>query len=193
MKAWKEWLSTIVTFVLVFLLVIGLQKFVIQPVRVDGTSMDYTLEDGERLLMYKLAQVDRFDVVVLESPAEPGRLVIKRVIGLAGDSIEVINGQLLINGQAMNEPYLAQKEAEYPGYFTAPFSLADMTGVTHIPEGYLFVMGDNRRHSVDSRTYGLVPIENVRGQTSIIYWPFNKMGLLDRYDLNAEGTEILKR
>ncbi|HFI0683240.1 TPA: signal peptidase I [Streptococcus suis] len=191
MRIIKEILSLAFTFVLVYVIVLGIQRFVLQPFKVDGQSMDYTLADGERLFMYKLGNVDRFDVVVIESPIEENELYVKRVIGLPGDSLAVENDQLILNGKAMEEPYLTKKQAETSGDFTDAFDLATLTGEATIPEGFVFVIGDNRQHSVDGRTFGLIPMEAVVGEANFIYWPFNKMGLLPSYQLNEDATAII--
>lgn len=188
----KEIISTLVTFAIVFLTVMGLHRWVIQPFVVEGRSMDYTLQDGERLFMYKLAKVDRFDVIVMNSPNRD-KLYIKRVIGMPGDSIEVKNDQLLINGQAMDEPYLADKQAEFTGNFTSDFKLSDITGQATIPEGHVFVMGDNRQNSHDGRSFGLTPLEDIVGQANLIFWPMDKIGLLNQYELSADGSQIVEK
>ena len=193
MKIIKEILSWTFTFVLVYVIVLGIQRFVLQPFEVDGQSMDYTLADGERLFMYKLGNVDRFDVVVIESPIEENELYVKRVIGLPGDSLAVKNDQLILNGKAMEEPYLTQKQAESSGDFTDAFDLATITGEATIPQGFVFVLGDNRQHSVDGRTFGLIPMEAVVGEANFIYWPINKMGLLPSYQLNEDATAIISQ
>ncbi|HFI0463626.1 TPA: signal peptidase I [Streptococcus suis] len=191
MKILKEIVSMAFTFAIVFIVALGIQRFILQPFVVDGHSMDYTLADGERLFMYKLGNIDRFDVVIIEAPNEADKMYVKRVIGLPGDTVAVENDQLILNGQAMEEPYLAQKQAETSGDFTGAFDLSTITGQTTIPDGYIFVMGDNRQNSLDGRSFGLIPMESVIGEANLIYWPFNKMGLLQSYELNDAGTAIV--
>lgn len=192
-KFLTELMSWVMTFAVAFAIVWGVQKFIVQPFIVEGHSMDYTLAEGERLFMFKLANIERFDVVVLEAPNQSEKLYIKRVIGVAGDSIEVKNDQLILNGQAMDEPYLAQKQAEYTGNFTNNFTLQEVAGEMTVPEGYVFVMGDNRQNSLDGRDFGFVPVDSIIGEANLIHWPLNKMGLLEQYELNADGTSIVKR
>lgn len=188
----REIVSTLVTFVIVFLAVMGIHRWVVQPFVVDGRSMDYTLQDGERLFMNKLAQVDRFDVIVMNSPNHD-KLYIKRVIGMPGDTIEVKDNQLIINGQTMDEPYLAEKQAETIGNFTDDFKLSDITGQASIPEGYVFVMGDNRQNSHDGRNFGITPLEDIIGQANLIFWPLDKIGFLKQYELSEDGSQILTK
>lgn len=188
----RELISTALTFGLVFLIALGLQKWVVQSIRVDGHSMDYTLEDNERLFLWRLANIERFDVVVLEAPTED-KLFVKRVIGVPGDTIEYRNDQLILNGQAMEEPYLEQMKSEYSDVFTRDFTLESVTGESVVPEGYVFVLGDNRRNSVDSRTIGFVSLESVLGEADTVYWPLNRVGFLTKYELNDEGSAIIER
>ena len=115
--------------------------------------------------------------------APNGDTYIKRVIGVAGDSIAFENDVLYVNGDIVDEPYVhAYKEKVQNGLpFTADFTLQSVAGVETIPEGYIFVLGDNRRNSTDSRDpdVGLVPIDKVLGKTSIRIFPFNEIGIVD--------------
>ena len=189
----REIVSTLFTFAIVFAIVWGVQQVALQPFMVDGHSMDYTLADRERLFMWKLGEVDRFDVVIINAPNNPEKMYVKRVIGLPGDTVEVNNDQLILNGKALDEPYLKAKQDEFNGNFTSDFTLEQITGSTTVPEGKIFVMGDNRQNSLDGRDFGFVEIESVVGEANIIYWPLNKMGLLDTYKLNDTGDAIINR
>lgn len=189
----QEIVSTILTFIVVFAIVWVVQAVALQPFKVDGHSMDYTLADGERLFMWKLGNVDRFDVVIIEAPGNPEKMYIKRVIGLPGDTLEVKDDQLILNGKALDEPYLSQKQAETNGNFTRDFTLSEITGSMNVPEGSIFVMGDNRQNSKDGRSFGFVKEETVIGEANFIYWPLNKIGLLDTFKLNETADEIVSR
>ncbi|WP_446456051.1 signal peptidase I [Tuanshanicoccus lijuaniae] len=189
----REIISTIITFVVIFAVVWGIQKTIVQPFKVDGHSMDYTLQHDERLFMWKLAKIERFDVVVLKAPFNSKELYVKRVIGLPGDTVEVKDNQLILNGKAMDEPYLEQKQAEYPGNFTEDFNLESITGKAKIPEGYVFVMGDNRRNSVDGRSFGLTSIEDIVGEADGVIWPLEKWSVLTKYKLNDAQDAIVER
>lgn len=189
----REIISTLLTFAVVFAIVWGIQQVALQPFMVDGHSMDYTLADRERLFMWKLGEVDRFDVVIIKAPNNPKKMYVKRVIGLPGDTIEMKNDQLNLNGKTLEEPYLKAKQDEFNGNFTDDFTLEQITGSTTVPEGKIFVMGDNRQNSLDGRSFGFVDVDSVVGEANIVYWPINKMGLLDTYQLNDAGDAIVNR
>ena len=189
----KEIVSTVVLFAVMFLVIMGVYKYIAEPFIVDGASMEATLKSGERLWMLKLNEIDRFDVVIFPAPDNDEKLYVKRVIGLPGDTIAYENDQLIINGEAMVEPYLVEKAAEFDGDFTYDFALEEITGETTVPEGSFFVLGDNRRNSLDGRRFGFIEAEGVLGEADFIYWPFGEFGLLEKYQLSADGTEIVLR
>lgn len=130
-------------------------------VRVDGTSMVPTLQNGEYILInklaYRLGQPERGDIIVFSYPDDNGQDLIKRVIGLPGDTVKIENGVVTIDAQVLEEPYIAQPPI-YSGEWT-------------VPEGSLFVLGDNRNDSRDSHQWGLLPQENIIGKSVLIYWP----------------------
>ena len=158
---WGRFLLDVVeTVVLAVVLFVGINA-VSARVRVDGFSMRPTLEDGEFLLVdkvsYFLGEVKRGDLIVFHFPLNPDEELIKRVIGLPGDQIVVQNSQVFVNGQMLNEPYIAQ-----PPLYNGDWMVAD---------GHLFVLGDNRNNSNDSKDWGMLPAENVVGKAVLIYWP----------------------
>ncbi|MCZ0755330.1 signal peptidase I [Anoxybacillus sp. J5B_2022] len=168
-----EWLKAIVIAVL---LAGGIRYFVFAPIIVDGLSMMPTLHDRDRMIVnklsYKIGEPHRFDIIVFH--AEEGKDYIKRVIGLPGDRIEYKNDTLYVNGKAYKEPYLDEyKKQLIDGPLTESFTLEEITGRKTVPKGYLFVMGDNRRFSKDSRHIGFIPMEKVVGKASIVYWPLS--------------------
>jgi len=130
-------------------------------VRVDGFSMRPTLEDGEFVLVSKMSylfgETERGDIIVFHFPMNPEEELIKRVIGLPGDHVSVSDGTVSVNGQMLNEPYIAAT----PTY----------TGEWDVAEGQLFVLGDNRNNSNDSKDWGLLPAQNIVGKAVLIYWP----------------------
>ena len=158
---WKRFaldiLETIILAVILYLVI----NAVSARVRVDGTSMVPTLQNGEYILInklaYKLGQPERGDIIVFSYPDDNGQDLIKRVIGLPGDTVKIENGVVTINGQILEEPYIAQP----PIY----------TGEWPVPDGSLFVLGDNRNDSRDSHQWGLLPQENIIGKSVLIYWP----------------------
>jgi signal peptidase I len=176
-EAW-EWLKAIVIAVL---LAGGIRYFVFAPIIVDGYSMMPTLHDHDRMIVnklsYKIGQPKRFDIIVFH--AEENKDYIKRVIGLPGDRIEYKNDTLYVNGKAYKEPYLDEyKKQVIDGPLTEPFTLEEITGKETVPEGHLFVMGDNRRYSKDSRHIGFIPMNKVVGKTSIVYWPLSDIRIV---------------
>jgi signal peptidase I len=158
---WKRFaLDILETLVLAVVLYFGINA-VSARVRVDGFSMRPTLQDGEYILVnklaYRLGAPQRGDIVVFIFPVNPEEDLIKRVIGLPGDTISVQGGVLSINGAAMNEPYINAPPA-YEGTWT-------------VSPDELFVLGDNRNDSRDSHQWGLLPVGNVIGRAVLIYWP----------------------
>jgi len=172
---WKRFIKDILeTLVLAAVLFIGINA-VSARVRVDGFSMRPTLEDGEFVLVsrmsYKFSEYERGDIVVFHFPLDPNEELIKRVIGLPGDHVRVEGGQVFLNGQLLEEAYIA----EAPRY----------SGEWVVTEGFLFVLGDNRNNSNDSKDWGLLPQENVVGKAVLIYWPPPMWGALDHAGVSA--------
>ncbi len=163
-------LEAVETLVLTLIIFLVIQNFVAQPYQVEQQSMENTLLPNQYVLVDKLTPrfdtYKRGDIVVFTPPGqEPGSTpYIKRVIGLPGDVVDLRNGHVFINGQEISEPYV------YPGQVTEP-----LNGQSHwvVPAGSLFVMGDHRENSSDSRVFGPVPIANVIGRAWLRYWPLN--------------------
>lgn len=158
---WKRvGLDILETLVLAIVLYFGINAISVR-VRVDGYSMTPTLQNGEYILVNKLAyktgEPQRGDIVVFVYPANPQEDLIKRVIGLPGERVSIHNGVVSIDGIQINEPYIA----------AAPL----YDGEWVVSEGQLFVLGDNRNESKDSHQWGLLPMENVVGRSVLIYWP----------------------
>lgn len=159
-----------------------IRYFLFTPIVVDGDSMMPTLENGDRMIVnkigYKIGSPDRFDIVVFHAPEQKD--YIKRVIGLPGDHVEYKDDQLYINGEPIDEPYLDQYKAEIvEGNLTGNFKLQDIDpNLDVIPDGHVFVMGDNRRFSKDSRHIGIVNQKEIIGNTSIIFWPVSDIKIV---------------
>lgn len=166
----KEIIKTIITYLAIILIVVLIRIFLIDPVRVDGASMNTTLADGEIMILnkivYKKEDIKRFDIVVIK---QDDKHIIKRVVGLPGETIEYKDNILYINGKEMKDPYPSTK--------TDDFSIEDV-GHTKIPGDTYFVMGDNRSDSLDSRypSVGVIKKENIVGRARLVIWPFNKFG-----------------
>lgn len=174
----KEFISTLLYVVIALLFFSVIRIFLFAPVSVEGDSMVPTLHNEDRLILNKVASIDRFDIVVFDAPDEPGKQYIKRVIGLPGDTVEVQDDILYVNGEAVPEEYLQPEafEIEGMGSFTEDFNLAILTGMTEIPEGHYFLLGDNRQNSKDSRYFGFVSEEAIIGTTDFRFWPLKDFG-----------------
>lgn len=160
-----KYIKDLSSYILIILIVILIRTFIVTPVRVDGPSMNPTLVNGEILLLEKYNRsFSRFDIVVLKY--NNNRLV-KRIIGLPGDKVSYINDELYINGKIVDE--------EFNHASTANFSLKDI-GYDKIPDGYYFVVGDNRTNSLDSRIFGLVKESDIQGKVIFRLLPFTKIG-----------------
>ena len=143
--------------------------FVAQAFRVQGTSMLPLLQDGERIIVnkfiYRFHPIERGDVVVFWYPKDPSVSFIKRVVGLSGDTVEIRNGVLYVNGQLVREAYLSPR-----------FKDNDSHLPSEVKKGYYFVLGDHRNSSNDSRSWGEVPEKYIYGRAVFRFWPLNKLG-----------------
>jgi signal peptidase I len=154
---------------------LGLAAFIIlflyQPVKVEGTSMAPGLEDQERIFINKFVYdwepIQRGDIVVFRYPRDPSKSYIKRVIGVAGDSVRIENGRVYVNGQSQWEDYVPSRYADPSAY-----------PETVVPAGAYFVLGDHRNMSNDSREFGPVEQKYIYGKAVFIYWPVEKIGSL---------------
>ncbi len=151
------------------IIVLAINLFIAQPRTVEGDSMEPTLHDSERLIIelisYRFGEPSRGSIIVLNMHERHTGPLVKRVIGLPGDIIEITNGAVLVNGQALEEPYVLD---------VTPGRLAPSL----VPEGHVFVLGDNRPASNDSRYFGMVPYQEIIGRAWVRYWPLSEAGLL---------------
>lgn len=163
MKILKE----VSSYIIIILAVVLIRLYIVTPVGVDGSSMYPTLKDKEILLLKKYdKKLERFDIVVFKHGDSK---LIKRVIGLPGETIEYKNDELYINDTKINDVVINQ---------TDDFSLEDL-GIEVIPEDMYFVLGDNRMNSTDSRVIGLISIDDIDGTVSFRLYPFNKFGNIE--------------
>lgn len=195
-SATREIIETLILALVIFVLV----RSVVLNFKVDGHSMDYSFDNGEMLLVNRNSYFDlgtskitgwlpfwddndylfggpqRGDVVVFNPPLENNdKPFIKRVIGLPGDTVETRNGKVFVNGVQLDEPYISDRVT------LCNNGSKDCAPVV-VPEGNIFVMGDNRTNSEDSRYFGPVPIKNVIGKAWITYWPKDDIGVVPHYD-----------
>jgi len=170
------------TLVLTLIIFLVIQNFVAQPYKVQQQSMERTLEPEQYVLVDKLTPrfdaYQRGDIVVFKPPADWGddeTPYIKRVIGESGDTIEIReDGLVYVNGTVLDEPYVYADENGDPQPTTASLDQNTWT----IPEGEVFLMGDHRSNSSDSRTFGPVEVDQVIGRAWLRYWPFDTFGVL---------------
>jgi signal peptidase I len=152
-------------------LAIVLIVFIYQPVKVEGTSMMPGLTDQERIFInkytYKLGSgsISRLDLVVFNYPYDPSQSYIKRVVGLPGDSIQIKDGAVFVNGVKLEEPYVPAEYQDHRSFDTRV-----------VPAGHYYVLGDHRSSSNDSRVWGFVARNEIYGKAVFIYWPPNKIG-----------------
>ncbi len=165
----KSWTRDIFFAALTAILIV---VFVVQPVRVEGTSMQPNLADQERIFVnkfvYHLSDIQRSDVVVFWYPKDRSKSFIKRVIGLPGEVVEVRQGVVYVDGEPLSERYLF---SEYVDYYSYP--------PVKVGWGSYYVMGDHRNSSNDSRHWGCVPASSIFGKAIFRYWPVSKMGVVD--------------
>ncbi len=177
-EAW-EWIKALA----IAVILAGVIRFYLfAPIVVDGESMMPTLKDQDRMIVnkasYLVGEPDRFDIVVFKATEEKD--YIKRVIGLPGDHVAYRDDTLFINGEPLEEPFLKDfKRRTDEGNLTFDFTLEEILQEGKVPEGQLFVMGDNRRYSKDSRIIGTIPMDRVIGEANVIYWPPSHMEFFD--------------
>ncbi len=174
----KEFLqSLLIAGILAFFII----TFVAQSFVVDGQSMYGTLHDGERLFVnkfvYRFNAPARGDIIVFSPQGAPGKKYIKRVIGLPGDTVYIKDGTTYINGEPIEESYLPEK------------MMGDF-GPYQVPAENVFVLGDNRNHSADSRFPGLVgyvDYDTISGKAFWVYWPLSRMRVIDHYNYDLSS------
>jgi signal peptidase I len=165
-------LEYLVILLVSFALVFGfVRPFVMEAFWIPSGSMIPTLEIGDRVLVnkfiYRFTDPSRGDIIVFESVDNSNEDLIKRVVGLPGDKIAVRGGKLFVNGEPQREPYTNKKLPDR-SFFAK----------TTVPKNHVFVMGDNRGNSADSRVFGPLPEKNIEGEAFLRFWPPDRIGLL---------------
>jgi signal peptidase I len=153
---------------------IFLITYVASAYQIEGNSMETVLSNHERVIISKWRvnnNIHRYDIVVLHKPDEPQKSIIKRVIGLPGEIVEIREGEVYINGSKLPEPYLPEEK-------DIMFRSLQMKPLL-IHGGHYFVMGDNRTISQDSRVFGPVSAKTIFGKTIFRYWPFSRFGKVE--------------
>ena len=181
----REYFESIVIAVILALFV---RTWAVQAFKIPTGSMENNLLIGDHLLVNKFVfgptatslerallprrEVRRRDIVVFKYPDEPERDFIKRVIGLPGETLELRNKKVYINGQPLDEPYVHFLEPASDSQEVTSFDVRERYGPVKVPEGHYFVMGDNRDNSQDSRYWGFLPRHYIKGRASMIYWSY---------------------
>ncbi|MBM3790052.1 MAG: signal peptidase I [Acidobacteria bacterium] len=165
----KSWFRDVVFALAIAIFIV---VFVVQPVKVEGTSMQPRLVDQERIFVnrfiYRFSEIERGDVVVFWYPRDSSKSFIKRVVGLPGDLVKIRRGALHVNGAPVDEPYLSPEMRS-----------RDFFREVRVPPGHYFVLGDHRNSSNDSRNWGFVPGALIYGKAIFSYWPVSRIGLVD--------------
>ncbi len=196
----REYFESIVIAVVLALFI---RTFVVQAFKIPTGSMENNLLIGDHLLVNKfvfgptetrlerallpIGTIKRRDIIVFKYPEEPDRDYIKRVIGLPGETVEVREKKVYINGKALDEPYvhfLQPPSATSEFHEVTPFDVRERYGPVTVPADHYFMMGDNRDNSQDSRYWGFLPRENIKGKSLVIYWSYEA----EREDYQDEGA-----
>jgi len=190
-QIFKEYLEAIITALLIALII---RAYVVQAFKIPSGSMVPTLLVGDHLLVNKFIygikipfsdkrilvfkKPQKGDIIVFRYPEDPSRDFIKRVIATEGDVVEERNKVVYVNGQPLNEPYVQHTDSRIKG----PFEPRDNFGPYIVPKNKLFVMGDNRDQSYDSRYWGYVDLKDVKGKAFIIYWSWDSEKNMVRFN-----------
>jgi signal peptidase I len=173
--AMRQVLEFAATLIVAFLLAQAVRAWVIQPYVVPTGSMLPTIQLDDHVLgnkfVYRFGTPQRGDIVILDDPTGQVGTLIKRCIAVGGQTVDLQGGKVLIDGKALNEPYTYGQPSE-------PLPDSTVRFPVEIPEGYIWVMGDNRTQSQDSRWFGPVPVSSVQGRGFFIYWPLSRFGTL---------------
>lgn len=172
-----RWLvETSLLVLLAFALAQGVKTFIVQPFTIPTGSMIPTIEEGDYVLAEKLSLrfsdgMEQGDIVVFDDPAGGKPQLIKRVIAVAGQTVDVREGAVWIDGKKLDEPYTHGKPTTLgPGTVQMPLV---------VPDGHVWMMGDNRPNSGDSRYFGPIPVDEVKGRAFWTYWPLSRFGKLE--------------
>jgi signal peptidase I len=165
----EGWLKEIFFATLTAVLII---VFLVQPVRVEGNSMQPRLHDSERVFvnkfLYRVSEIERGDIIVFWYPGNTSKSFIKRVIGLPGETVEISGGQVRLDGKPYQEPYVPPEFEDRSDF-----------GPVTIPENHYFVMGDHRNTSNDSRSWGTLSANLIFGKAIFRYWPLSRIGSIE--------------
>ena len=177
-RDYKPIIKDIISYALIIIVVVLIRLFIFDPVRVDGPSMDNTLQYGQVLILYKIGykknQIKRYDIVVVDvclngaSNCKKKERVVKRVIGLPNETIYAKDGKVYVNDEETDISFTSSETEDFT-----------LEGFTKIPGDKYFIMGDNRSISLDSREFGPVSEDQIVGKASFVIWPLNKIKSLN--------------
>lgn len=189
-KTWKYWLEEWIKPVLYALIIaFFIRSFVAQPFKIPTSSMVPTFKPGDRIFVnkfiygtkipftdinvMKLKEPERGDIIVFTSPVEPKKYLVKRLIGKPGDTVEIKDQHIRINGKPVEEPLVLKRNLYYNRgeYGKAAHPIT-------VPEGFYYALGDNSLNSVDSRYWGFVPAKNIAGKVFLIHWPLKRIRII---------------
>ena len=169
--------------IMVFLVIgcyFGLRSFVVGTYEIPSSSMEDTIQVGDRVFSEKISYYSRSpeagEIITFDDPVKADQTLIKRVIATGGQTVDLVDGAVVVDGVKLDEPYTDGKES-WPLESTAPGVSVEFPYT--VPKGYLWVMGDNRTNSADSRYFGAIPVTSVSGHANIIYWPIDHIGALE--------------
>ena len=169
--------------IIAILLALVIRSFVIQAFKIPSGSMLQTLQVGDHILvnkfLYWFTDPQRGDIIVFKFPQDEGRDFIKRVVALPGEKVEVRGKQVYINDKPLAEPYTVHLD---PAIIENPGSPRDSFGPVVVGPGQLFMMGDNRDYSMDSRFWGFLDMKKIRGKAFIIYWSWDRERFMPRWE-----------
>lgn len=171
-------LSFVLTIAVIVIIAAGLRAFIFQAYEIPSGSMEDTIMTGDMVFSEKLtyygSSPQRGDIVTFKDPEIPSRTLIKRVIATEGETVQLIDGKVYVDGVQLDEPYTDGKESwplvsSYGSPVEYPYT---------VPAGEIWVMGDNRTNSQDSRYFGSIPVSSVTGKAIFTYWPLDSIGIL---------------
>ncbi len=156
-------LKELLPYIVILLIVILIRTFIATPIKVNGSSMYKTLDGSEFMILNKLAKIERFDIIVLDTNDDE---LIKRVYGLPGEKIAIENNNIYVNDKKIEDIYATGETSDYE--------------CITLKDDEYFVLGDNRKISLDSRTIGPIKKNQIKGTTNFIIYPFNRFGILEK-------------
>lgn len=169
---------TIVEIVIIIAIAVGLAtlftRFIMQPYEIPSGSMEETIEVGDRVFSEKIGYVfnepQPGDIITFSDPSDPERILIKRVIATGGQTVDLRDGKVYVDGVELDEPYtLGKPSLDLNSGISYPYT---------VPADHVWVMGDNRTNSADSRVFGAVPVDSITGRAIFRYWPLERIGTL---------------